>query len=376
MKRKSLLITMCVSLFSVGLFGCGSSDASYSGNEAKYVEAAATAEYDGDYYSDDIYEMAEEAPAEEEAANGAETTDAQLENNAPNRKLIKNVNMNVQTKEFDKLIETISKRIEDLGGYAETMDVSGFAYSSDDYSTRSASITARIPAKNLDSFVSTIESNSNITSKHESTEDVTLQYSDIEAHRNSLRIEQERLNSLLEQAQDLETIVALESRLTEVRYELESYESRMRNIDNQVDYSTVYLNVSEVKEYQEIVTEEKSFGQKLAEGFSESCSDAFEGFKDFIIGFVSFLPRLIALLLIVGIIGSIVALVVIAIVKIVKKNNERKRNRAYELSKAASGNIVVGNNVKKPTENGNVNAQNTKAGAESVKDSTGEKEKK
>ncbi len=64
-----------------------------------------------------------------------------------------------------------------------------------------------------------------MTSQSESAEDVTLQYTDTESRIASLKNEQERLNALLEKADTLENIFKLEERLTEVRYELENYQS-------------------------------------------------------------------------------------------------------------------------------------------------------
>ena len=61
--------------------------------------------------------------------------------------------------------------------------------------------------------------------------------------KKSLEIEQERLWALLEKADSLDAVVALEARLSEIRYELESYTSQLRLYDNQVDYSTVSIYI-------------------------------------------------------------------------------------------------------------------------------------
>ena len=58
-----------------------------------------------------------------------------------------------------------------------------------------------------------------------------------------LETEQQRLLELLETAESLDDILTIESRLTEVQYELDSKESQLRTYDNQIDYSTVYLDL-------------------------------------------------------------------------------------------------------------------------------------
>lgn len=328
---KVLVVLLCaVSM----LTGCGSVKNDYSAREDVMAEEAA-ALAPGNYYSDDLYgydtAQMNEMPAESTGEDYEDpVTDEEVTHAASKRKLIKTVNMSAQTKEFDKLINTITERIEALGGYAENLDVTGYEYDSSSYSTRHAYIVARIPSNKMDSFVSSVADNSNITSKNERVSDVTLEYSDVEAHKQSLKVEQERLNALIEQADSLETILALEERLTEVRYELESYESRIRMLDNQVDYGTVNLDISEVKDYTPIETEEKSFGQRLSEGFVEGWSTAIEGLGNFTVGFVSIFPALLAVLVVLAIFGGVIFLIIRAIVKASKRGREKKIKKRQE----------------------------------------------
>ena len=52
---------------------------------------------------------------------------------------------------------------------------------------------------------------------------------------------------LMAKAENVDAVIAIESRLSEVLYELESIKSSLRVYDNQVLYSTIYLNINEVK---------------------------------------------------------------------------------------------------------------------------------
>ena len=70
---------------------------------------------------------------------------------------------------------------------------------------------------------------------------------------------------LLEKAGTVEDIITIEGRLSEVRYQLEAYASQLRTFDNQVDYSTVHINISEVE--RETKVEPKTFAIKKV------CSD-------------------------------------------------------------------------------------------------------
>lgn len=51
----------------------------------------------------------------------------------------------------------------------------------------------------------------------------------------------------MEQAETTEDLLAIESRLTDVRYQLESAASQLKLYDSLVSYSTVYLTVERFK---------------------------------------------------------------------------------------------------------------------------------
>lgn len=352
------LISLIIASMSIGLVlaGCGGSSGSYAASESMATSdyytnemvAEEEAYYDGDVYAAKSAEIPEEADEEisEEAVKAAS-----------NRKLIKTVNLTVETREFDELLATLDKKITQLGGYAQTSNVNGVNYD-DTYSRRSAYIVARIPANSLDAFVSTVEKSSNITSKNESAEDVTLQYTDVKAHIESLRVEQKRLDELLAQADSLETIIALEQRMTEVRYELSSYESRLRTMDNQVDYSTVYIDITEVREYKPEPIDDPSFTQRLSEAFIDSCATAWVTIEEFIIGFIAFLPMLLVGLIILGVIGGIIFLIVKAIIKISAKSSAKSANKKAKRAKAVEAKAVESKPLEAKAETTNEVASN------------------
>ena len=52
---------------------------------------------------------------------------------------------------------------------------------------------------------------------------MTSAYVDVEARLKSLKLQEERLYAMMEQAGDLETLLAIQNQLTEVQYQIESY---------------------------------------------------------------------------------------------------------------------------------------------------------
>ena len=302
--------------------------------------------YDYGYYEgyDDYYEEYQAAPMEangevdyalEDAGNGNGNGNGGNVVAPPtaNRKLIRTVDMQVETKEFDALKNDLYAKIAGLGGYIENE----YSYNGSSYDgtrkTRYTNLIIRIPDAKLDGFVNEIGDMANVISKNSSATDVTLQYTDIESKRDMLRAEQESYLALLEKAESVEDIVYLTERLTEVRYSIESLERQLRVYDNQVDYATVSLNVKEVEVLTPQVVEEKTPGEEIAEGFKASLEDVINSLKHFGMNLIINLPYIIRALIILGIIYGVIRGAIAIIVKVVKK--KRAKKAAAKADKAA-----------------------------------------
>lgn len=319
-KRNNKILTAVLCLITVLLCGCGAGRK--SSTEMAVAETAAAAmgsifEEDAEAFeagfaqTPDLKDSASAAPTEM-----AEQPETLLQSD---RKLIRNVSMYVETDSFDALIASITEMAADCGGYIERSDISGQRTSHQGNPIpRSAYYTIRIPSNRLDSFTASVEQGANVINKSETTEDVTLQYSDIESRKKSLTMEQERIWALLEKADSLESVIALEERLSEIRYELESMESRLRLYDNQVDYSTVDLSVDEVTVY--TPTAPETIRERIQNGFSRSLHGVSDFFVNLFVVLVAASPIWVPFL--------VLLLIGITIVK--KWRTKKKSNRITE----------------------------------------------
>lgn len=292
---------LAAALAAVLLGGCGGT-ASTASTEMAVTEAAA---YDTSAYDMSDYEV--EETAEDAGIMGAAGIESVT---STTQKLIKTVDLSMETKEFDDLLDHISQQVEELGGYVQSSNVSGSSYYST-YRSRYAYLVLRIPVEKLDGFVTVVSGLGNVTNKNESVEDVTLQYVDVESHKQALQIEQERLMELLEQAESTEDIISIESRLSQVRYELQSYESTLRTWDNQVNYSTVNISIDEVERETKTV-EKQSFLQEVRYRLSDNFYSIGQSLRSFAIWFLSSLPYLV-------IWAAVIILAVVVIRKIIRK---------------------------------------------------------
>lgn len=230
----------------------------------------------------------DEADSSEPPLNGSDTSTVKSQN----QKLIYTYNYSVETKDFDSFYEKVSKKTEQVGGYVESSETSG---SISDGINRNANLTLRIPADQMQQIISFLDSDSNVTYQSRSSENVTLQYVDTQSHLKALRVEQETLMQLMEKADKLKDVIALQSQLTQIRYEIESYESQLRTYDNLVEYSTLYLSITEVERTTNVATSKTSFFEEISSRFSDNLYAVGQWLRATAIWLISSVPILLPL---------------------------------------------------------------------------------
>ena len=315
--RLGLVLILLLGMMAAGCGAASKSAATETAVQDNCSEAA--------YATDDIYstEVMPEAAAgyTEEGGTGASVVQVQ----DVQRKLIRDVNLEVETETFEELLSTVGEKTRNLGGYIEE----SYTYNGSNYygkGTRNANLTIRIPAEKLDEFLLAVGEVSNVISRNESVTDVTLEYVDLESHKKVLLAEQERLLELLEKAETIEDIISLESRLSQVRYQIESMEAQLRTMDNRVNYSTVYLYINEVAKLTPV--KEQTVWEKISTGFASSLYNVGEGFVNFGIGFIIFLPYLLVWVIIIVVFTLLLKLLIKCAVK--KRQKKIKENKTKE----------------------------------------------
>lgn len=247
-------------------------------------------------------EAAVESPAAGEMFYGSSNSVKGSAAVTTGQKLIKTVRMDAETEDLEALLPQINEKIAALGGYIEEQELyNGSAYSS--HRSRSANLTVRVPAENLNGFVENVKGVSNVVTYNESTENVTLTYVSTESRMKALEVEQERLLELLAKAENMTDLLEIEARLTDVRYELENVTSRLRVLSNQVDYATIYLYISQVRIYTEV--EEQTVWQRIGSGFKENLQNISDDLKDFFVWIVTYSPQLIFWCVVIAVVVTV-----------------------------------------------------------------------
>ena len=273
MKKIIALLLSCLLLGGI-LAGCGA--------ETSYAENGAVM---------DMEQMLE-APAEGIYGSTTDSSTGSSTTQYADQKLIKTVELRSETEDLDAMMTQLAEQIRTLGGYTEYQNVyNGSNYAS--YRSRSAELTIRIPADKLDGFLTEVEGFSNVISKTESVDDVTLQYVDTESRMEALQAEHDRLVELMEKADNLTDLLTIEERLTEVRYQLESVASQLRVMENRVSYATIELYIDEVEVLTEV--EEPTVWERISTGFMKNLRNLGDNLVNLFVWIVTYSPQLLIL---------------------------------------------------------------------------------
>ena len=318
-KTPALLLALVLSA-ALLLSGCGggAKDGGYTNGYAQSASSTPMeAAYDRDYAYEEAYgETASASSVSELIGAAAQVQQSETE------KMIYTAYATLETLEFQKTTAAVQELLGRFGAYIESSSVSGNSYNSS-RSSRSASYTIRVPVQNYTDMSVALAELGNVTSYSSNAENITSRFVDTEARLRTYRTEYDRLIEMLEAADDVESMIYIESRLSEVEYQIESLTSTLRDWQGRVDYSTIVLNVVEVKVLSEPVAEPETFGERVSAAFTESIEWLGEALVDIAIAIIAILPWLV-----------IPAVIVVVIILLVKRHKKSKAKKAAKKAAA------------------------------------------
>ena len=305
-KRHAKVISLILSTLMLMscLTACGSSAGGLK-NEMSTIVGSPS--YDSSF--DGFYE---DSMGSVESTSKPGSSNSNSGNVADNRKIIEEYEMTIETKEFDNLLPLIKEKAKELGGYIESSSTDNNRYS------RYAYFTIRIPQGSSEKFNGFISENSNVIYSETKTTDVTLTYVDIQSRIASYQAEKAKLEELMDKATNLSDVLQIQNRLTDVIYQIESYESKLRTYDNLIDFTTVDLTIREVEK--ETVIEEMTVWEEIKHNLANGFEDVGEFLKNAFIWVISSIPYF----LLIGGFAIVMSGIVAILTKLTKKSKEKK----------------------------------------------------
>ena len=269
---KRMLALLMTLMLLTGLCACGAGSSGASGDTAASSSGGATNEMTGTD-SGWVNGSNQDTPEESESQSSASVYQ--------DAKLIRRAYLQVQTETFDQAVQALEKMVAECGGYFQSASVEGSLRNQN--ATRWGNYTIRLPQEQFDTFLGRTGELGYVTSQSENSENVSQQYYDTEARLKTQRTKQERLLALLEKADSMETIVALEDALSEVEYEIESLTTSLNEYDSLISYSTIELTLDEVGTITTTPGERDSLGARMAAGVQSSFRGLINGSKELLV---------------------------------------------------------------------------------------------
>jgi hypothetical protein len=185
--------------------------------------------------------MAAAKVAAEAPSRGAAPAQTPVSPAADERKIIRHGSLSLEVSSVEEALADIKELVDAAGGYVTNESVS-----QDQYSTKSGSISCRVPAGELEETLERLKELGKVDYVSITADDITDQYFDLEVRMRNQKELEGRLVSLLKRPTNkLADLLAAERELARVRTDIDAMEGRKRLWDNQIAYSTVTIDLHE-----------------------------------------------------------------------------------------------------------------------------------
>lgn len=221
------------------------------------------------------------------------------------RKIIKNGNVSLKVTDVQNRINEITALAEQGGGYVESsyvdnivqpnMDAAEDSKIQRETTTMIANMTIKVPAEKFASSFQTIIGMGKLVNQNINSNDVTIQYRDIEARVANLKVQEKHLQEIMTKATTVEDTLKVEVELNRVRTEIDIMTGNLKNWDQLVEYSTIYINMTEVKEAELEKVDVPGVWQNAKQGFINTINNIQKGLEKLFVFLVSAIPYILIL---------------------------------------------------------------------------------
>ena len=159
---------------------------------------------------------------------------------ASNIKIIKRGNISLESRKIEVSKKNIDALLKKFNAYYEQESSSNSNYFT------SYKLKIRIPTSSFDNFLLAMENGEDkITDKNISAEDVSITYHDYESRLKSKRAYLERYQEMVASAKNVKDLLEIQEQIRQLQEEIDSKEALLRNLTNEINYSTLTVDLFE-----------------------------------------------------------------------------------------------------------------------------------
>lgn len=154
------------------------------------------------------------------------------------RKIITNTDIRMESTDVPLAIRELAALARESGGYIQSQyqtESSGGNYYGE--------LVVRIPADQVEDYVTAIDQFGNIRENKIAIQDVTADYTDTASRLANAQVQEERLLELFAEANTIDEMLYIQTELDRIQERIEVYEGQIRLWDNLIDMATISIYV-------------------------------------------------------------------------------------------------------------------------------------
>jgi len=239
------------------------------------------------------------------------TENAQANNSAVERKIIRNAEMIFEVSAPDELQRKISSIAESKGGYVVSSDSSQQGGNESTAPYKLVKIVLRIPSNQFDATLNEIKSSGAGTPRQEKVtgRDVTEEFIDLEARIKALKATEAQMMEIMKRANTVDDLLNVQQQVGQLRAQIESLEGRLRFLQNQTSFSTITITLQQPGTF---IASPTGFFYRLKRAVGDGLEAASEIVLFIVRAAIALLP-----------LGLLVFAFIYVFVKIIKRRNKK-----------------------------------------------------
>ena len=166
--------------------------------------------------------------------------------------------LSLDTAKYDTTVTDLKDLVKEYGGYTDYLSEARDG----ENGMRSAWYTVRIPTEKTEDFMTEAAKTGTLTSKSLNGENAAKTYNDNSARIRADEKQLERLNTMMDQAETIEDMMAAEDRIAEVETELNQLKRDQESLQEDIDYDVLDIDVTE-----KVRTVSPGYGQRIKQAF-------------------------------------------------------------------------------------------------------------
>jgi len=212
------------------------------------------------------------------------------------RKIIRSANLTIEVEDFDEACNNINSIILGIGIIQQSNINTDRTYVDGKLKLiKNGTILLRVNKDKFDTVVNSLKGIGDVYNQAINGQDVTDRFVDTESRLRLLKLEQGRLEAYLIKLEDLDKIFKTESRLTEIRQEIESLTGNLNKMSSLVELSTITITMNEKNPNTTKIPEKLTYGEKLLNNLKSSLEGVVYFLGDLLMFVVAAIPVLLLL---------------------------------------------------------------------------------